>query len=513
MTTVSETMSTSSSASAKEEVGLDELKDHFEELQKKYRQYLPKVDPALLDDLLLRQMENPHVTPMYMVEVFLKPGLNTEEVRKYIISKTGMSPAIYDNGTHYVTNQKLTLEIVKEISDSEEVIEVTGDYTGGLGGYGASHEHTNHENRFETLKEQQPPQQPPSSPEKISNSHSANKTQEKEISEHRYNQRKSNYRVAIYTAAGMPNQPPITLEQVDVAILGGGPAGLQAALVLSRTRKKIVVFDDPEPPRNAASHGVHNFLGLDGLLPADIRRISWQQIDRYASAELRKNKIVDVRKNDDGLFLITDDNGASINARKVILAFGYHDVYPDIPGFLECWADSIISCPFCDGYENRDRTWGIVISSRSDLERFPKLVQNWTQEIKVFISSDMEITSSYEDELSRIGIVVHRGNITKVNHSDKKVQSVSLDSGELVEVNTLFWIPPKRPSPLIQKLVENLGLELDGQDNIKTDEMRQTNVKGLYAAGDVRGPIPIGALAAAYDGGMAASSIVRGWYN
>src|SRR6185437_1579417 len=155
----------------------------------------------------------------------------------------------------------------------------------------------------------------------------------------------------------MPNQPPITLEQVDVAILGGGPAGLQAALVLSRTRKKIVVFDDPEPPRNAASHGVHNFLGLDGLLPADIRRISWQQIDRYSSAELRKNKIVDVRKNDDGLFLITDDNGTSINARKVILAFGYHDVYPDIPGFLECWADSIISCPFCDGYENIDRTW------------------------------------------------------------------------------------------------------------------------------------------------------------
>jgi hypothetical protein len=227
MTTVSETMSSSSSASAKEEVGLDELKDQFEELQKKYRQYLPQVDPALLDDLLLRQMGDPHVTPMYMVEVFTKPGLNTEEVRRYIISKTGMSPAIYDNGTHYVTNQKLTLEILKEISDSEEVIEVMGDYTGGLGSYGASHEHTNHQNRFETLKEQPPPQ-PPSSSEKISNPHSSTKTQEKEISEHRYNKRKSNYRVAIYTAAGIIGAVALAGFIISGGMLPNSNSGIQS---------------------------------------------------------------------------------------------------------------------------------------------------------------------------------------------------------------------------------------------------------------------------------------------
>lgn len=229
MTTVSETMSTSSSASAKE-VGLDELKDQFEELQKKYRQYLPKVDPALIDDLLLRQIENPGVAPMYMVEVFTKPGLNTEEVRQYIISKTGMSPAIYDNGTHYATNQKLTLEILKEISDSEEVIEVTGDYTGGLGSYGASHEHTNHQNRFKTLKEEQQPPRPPSSSEKISNSHSTTKTQEKEISEHRYNKRKSNYRVAIYTAAGIIGAVALAGFIISGGMLPNSNSGIQSPL-------------------------------------------------------------------------------------------------------------------------------------------------------------------------------------------------------------------------------------------------------------------------------------------
>jgi thioredoxin reductase len=249
------------------------------------------------------------------------------------------------------------------------------------------------------------------------------------------------------------------LEQVDVAILGGGPAGLQAALVLSRTRKKIIVYDDPEPPRNAASHGVHGFLGLDGLLPTDIRNIAWKQIDKYDSAELRKEKIVNVNNEEDRIFSITTDNETSIKAKKVVLAVGYHDVYPDIPGFVECWADTIIPCPFCDGYENRDRVWGIVVNSKVELEKFPKMAQNWTSQIKVFIPPNIEIKSSYQNELSKLDIPVYRGIIINVNHTNTKVESVSLESGEKIEVDTLLWIPSKRPSQLIQRLVENLGLE------------------------------------------------------
>jgi thioredoxin reductase len=309
------------------------------------------------------------------------------------------------------------------------------------------------------------------------------------------------------------NERKSQLEQIDVAILGGGPAGLQAALVLSRTRKKIIVFDDPEPPRNTASHGVHNFLGLDGVLPVDIRKIAWEQIDKYQSAEFRKEKIVSVSKEEgeDGIFVITSDNETSIKAKKVVLAIGYHDVYPDIPGFVECWADTIIPCPFCDGYENRDRVWGIVANSKVQLEWFPKMVQNWTSKIKVFVPPNLEIESSYQNELSKLDIPVYRGVITHVNHTNTKVQSVTLESGEKIEVETLLWIPSKRPSPLIQKLVENLGLELDEQGNVKTDPMQRTNVKGLYSAGDVKGSM--GALAAANDGGIAGVSIAHEWYD
>jgi thioredoxin reductase len=231
------------------------------------------------------------------------------------------------------------------------------------------------------------------------------------------------------------------LEQIDIAILGGGPAGLQAALVLSRTRKRIIVFDDPEPPRNAASHGVHGFLGLDGFLPTDIRKVAWEQIEKYHSAELRKEKIVNVDQDEDGAFFITNDNEILVRAKKVVLAVGYYDVYPDISGFIECWADTIIPCAFCDGYENRDRSWGIVVNSKMELEKLPKMAQNWTSKIKVFTSQNMEITTSYENELSKLGIPIHRGIIIKVNHTGYKVDSVSFDSGEIIETDTLLWIP------------------------------------------------------------------------
>jgi hypothetical protein len=177
-----------------------EIKDQFLELQKKYQKYLPKVDPELIDDLLLRLMENPRVAPMYMIEVFTKPGLDTEEVRSYIIVKTGMSPAIYDKGTHYVTNQELTLDMLKEISDSEDVIEVTGEYTGGLGGYGASHEHKPYDKRRMITATTTTGSEATASP--------ANQILQQEIRRPGYEkpaarQRGKNYKITIYTASGI----------------------------------------------------------------------------------------------------------------------------------------------------------------------------------------------------------------------------------------------------------------------------------------------------------------------
>jgi hypothetical protein len=201
MTTVSETMSSSSLTSTKEEVGLDELKGQFEELQKKYEEVLPKVDPKLINDLLLRQMEKPGSAPMYMVETFLEPGTDVRKVKETILQETGMVPAIYDNGTHVAAHHPLTLDMLERISNREGVIEVAGEYD--TGSWAASHEHRRHEPAVRSKT-------PPSSTAMSSSSQSnpaAAKTKEQikkdVIQETRKEHRKSKYLVAVYTAAGI----------------------------------------------------------------------------------------------------------------------------------------------------------------------------------------------------------------------------------------------------------------------------------------------------------------------
>ncbi|MGB8935319.1 MAG: hypothetical protein WCC17_09465 [Candidatus Nitrosopolaris sp.] len=121
---------------------IKEIKRVYAGLETLYHTSFPKSDPYLIHDLLRRVQKNPNTAPIYMVEVFTKPGVDTEAAKKYIFEKTGMVPAVYDKGTHYVTNHKLTLEMLKEISDSDDVLEVAGDYTGNITGRGSSHVHS-----------------------------------------------------------------------------------------------------------------------------------------------------------------------------------------------------------------------------------------------------------------------------------------------------------------------------------------------------------------------------------
>lgn len=120
-------------------VSVDEVRKQFTKLRETYQKILPKVDPILLNDVLERESISKEAKP-YTIEVFTKQGIDTESARAYILEKTGMAPAIFDNGTHYVTNQKLTLEMLKEISDSDDVLEVRGSFCGGYGMKGSHYE-------------------------------------------------------------------------------------------------------------------------------------------------------------------------------------------------------------------------------------------------------------------------------------------------------------------------------------------------------------------------------------
>jgi len=220
-----------------------------------------------------------------------------------------------------------------------------------------------------------------------------------------------------------------SLEYYDIVIVGRGPAGLQAALVVARAGKKTVVFDNPLSPRNSASHGVHNMIGIDGLLPSEVRETVWKQIDVYQNAELKKEGVVDICRGKYRLFLITGNSGTKLETEKIILALGYQDVYPDVPGFLECGGEIIINCPYCDGYENKDRVWGFVPGSVKELNSFPKMSLNWTTDLIVFLPTDMEIDEVYRQELIALGIKIHEGSITAVHHTGGKIDFVKLDTG------------------------------------------------------------------------------------
>ncbi|MFN8373643.1 MAG: NAD(P)/FAD-dependent oxidoreductase [Anaerolineae bacterium] len=298
--------------------------------------------------------------------------------------------------------------------------------------------------------------------------------------------------------------------QSDVAIIGGGPAGLQVALMLARTRRRVMVFDAPEPPRNAASHGVHNFVGLDGLTPAEIREQAWKQIAVYNTAELRSQRVVDVQSNAEYDFLVTDETGLSIAVKHVVLALGFRDVYPDIPGFAACWGTTIIACPYCDGYENRDRAWGLVASSSQALEHMPQIYRNWTSQAKLIVPPELPLDDEQHAALTAQGMAIHRGKIVEVQHTANRVEAVTLDTGEQVAVDTLWWRPDETPQPLTTKIITHFNLELDKNGYIKTDGQHQTAVHGLWAVGDVRGWA--GALGAAYQASQAAVAISRSWY-
>jgi hypothetical protein len=127
---------------------VSEIKNQFENLQKKYQTHLPKIDPYLVYDLLLRQQRNPGTIYMYNIEVFTKRRLDTNASKEYVYKKTDMLPAVYNKGTGCVTNQKLTLEMLKEISDSEDVVQVSGEYTGCSAHKDISYEPSNHRNSF-----------------------------------------------------------------------------------------------------------------------------------------------------------------------------------------------------------------------------------------------------------------------------------------------------------------------------------------------------------------------------
>lgn len=166
----------------------------------------------------------------------------------------------------------------------------------------------------------------------------------------------------------------------DCIIVGGGPAGLNAALVLGRTRRKVALIDNNQP-RNAVTHASHGFITRDGVTPAEFRRIAYEEVLRYPSVEHIQTEIISINKNDSG-FAVLDSFGRHIEARRLILATGLKEVLPEIEGLRPLYGKSLFNCPYCDGWELRDQPL-VVVSENPHVFHMAKMLLNWSKDLVI----------------------------------------------------------------------------------------------------------------------------------
>ncbi len=288
----------------------------------------------------------------------------------------------------------------------------------------------------------------------------------------------------------------------DVVILGGGPAGLSAALALGRARRRVLLCD-AGPRRNAAATHLHNFVTRDGTPPEEFRRVARTELARYATVELRDRpgrEVTGAR----GAFRVTLDDGV-VEARRILLCTGLIDERLPIDGFAELWGQAIFQCPYCHGWEHRDLPWAYLARDAMGLQ-FATLLRSWTRQVTVFASDGLEVGADARAQLAKVGVALETEQVVRLQRRDHELTGIELASGRVVPCAALFAHPPQRQVDLIRAL----GPALDGEGLVQVDPMtRETSLPGVYAAGDLTTRAQ-GAIFAAATGAQAAGMINHG---
>jgi thioredoxin reductase len=288
----------------------------------------------------------------------------------------------------------------------------------------------------------------------------------------------------------------------DVIIIGGGPAGLQAALALGRARKRVLLCDGG-PRRNAAAVHIQNFVTRDGTPPDDFRRIAREQLAAYPDVEVRDVRVEAIDGARDH-FRVRLASGV-VEARRIVLAVGMVDEMLPLPGFRELWGTSIFQCPYCHGWEVADQRWGVLAlpSNASHVVPFALMARGWTRDLVVFTNGALELAAQDRAAFETAGIRVVTAPVARLA-GDKRLEAIELATGERVACDALFTQPPQRQTDLVRAL----GVALDDDGYVKVDPMkRETSIPGIYAAGDLTTRAQAAILGAA--SGMQAAAVLN----
>ena len=271
------------------------------------------------------------------------------------------------------------------------------------------------------------------------------------------------------------------MSEYDVVVIGGGAAGLSAALVLSRARRSVAVVDAGEPRNSPAAH-MQGFLSRDGMPPRDLLAAGRDEVQRYGG-ELIAATVGRVVPGTGPQFRVALADGQQLDARRVLLATGLRDELPDVRGVRERWGRDLLHCPYCHGYEVRDQPLGLL-GGTPDAVQHAQLIRQWSSDVVIFPHTDT-LTADQHEQLAARAIGVVEGTVTRLVVDNDRLRGIELDGGKFIARSAVFVRPRFVPN---SDLGVDVGCAVDDNGFVVADAAGRTTVPGVWVAGNAANP-------------------------
>ncbi|MBM7839209.1 thioredoxin reductase [Alkalihalobacillus xiaoxiensis] len=287
----------------------------------------------------------------------------------------------------------------------------------------------------------------------------------------------------------------------DCIVVGGGPAGLNAALVLGRSKRNVMLIDENQA-RNAVTHESHGFITRDGVSPQQFRAAAHADLQTYPNLQIEQDRVIDIQK-EESVFVVKTATTV-FKSRKVILATGLKDKLPDVENIWHYYGKSLFNCPFCDGWEMKDKPLLVIVESEAALH-FPKMIWNWSDNLVLATNGKWRLTGEQKAPFLKREIAIMEEAIIELEGTNGQLETVHFQDGTSVKRSGGFV-----ETKLVQatSLAEAAGCEQTDIGGIKTDEFGRTTVAGLFACGDTALKAPPQLILAAADGSKVASRVI-----
>lgn len=264
----------------------------------------------------------------------------------------------------------------------------------------------------------------------------------------------------------------------DVIIVGGSYAGLSAAMALGRSLRKVLIIDSGLPCNRQTPHS-HNFITNDGEKPAAIAAKAREQVLNYPTVKFVNTRAVSGKRTETGFEIVTEGS-QKFNARKLVFATGISDTMPPIKGFAECWGISVVHCPYCHGYELRDRKT-VILANGARAFHLASLVSNLTREVIILTQGVPEFSPEELAKLEAHHIPIIETEVSEIQNQNGHVEGIIFSSGRKLAVEAIYAAVPFTQH---SDIPTSLGCDLAENGYIKIDNFQKTTVPGVYACGD-----------------------------